>query len=201
MGWGWAARGSPRSPVRSRLPHSTAFPAARCTRSCMESEKKRVMSICSVCRAGEGARPPRPEGSSSKNPPKNSSKRLPPPRGDRPKEERPPLGSAACTSQRFSVLGLCPGTILLTVTTAGLTPHTSHTVAAISLLLPGRSHRPQVRGFLRRTTQHRPVQLCSQRPPDACSRALRSVTVSSASLLSFRGAEPPGPPGRLTQPG
>src|SRR5215211_2637502 len=107
------------------------------------------MSICSACRAGEGTRPLArgTEGSSSKNPPKNSSKRLPPPRGDRPKEERPPLASAACTSQRFSVLGLCPGTILLTVTTAGLTPHTSHIVAAISLLLPGRSHRPQVRGF------------------------------------------------------
>ena len=35
-----------------------------------------------------------------------------------------------------------PGTILLTVTTAGLTPHTSHITVAISLLLPGRGPRP-----------------------------------------------------------
>src|SRR5215207_1381068 len=116
--------------VRSRLPHSTACWAARCKSSLVASEKNWVMSTCSACRRGT-ALPLRvsPGGSSSKNLPKKSSKRLPPPppREDPPKGERPPaLASAAWTSQRFSVLGGSPGTMRLTVTTAGLIPQTSH---------------------------------------------------------------------------
>src|SRR5215207_7735927 len=91
------------------------------------------MSTCSACL--RGTTPP-PRGSSSKNLSKKSSKRLPPPRGDLPpKVERPTPASAAWISQRCSTLWPSPGTTRLTVTTAGLMPHTSHILVAIFFCL------------------------------------------------------------------
>ena len=127
---------------RSRLPHSAACCAARCNSSLVESLKNWVMSTCSAPRRPDlAASPPPmgirrgPSGVSPKDLSKKSSNRLPPP----PKGERllpPPLTSAACSSQRCSVLGPSPDPMRLTVTTAGLLPHTSQSLVANSLCLP-----------------------------------------------------------------
>src|SRR5215213_4730228 len=105
------------------------------------------MSTCSACRSGTTLlrpallcpallRPAPPDDPSSKNLPKKSSKRLPPPRGEPPRRERPPRASAACTSHRCSILGGSPGTMRLMATLAGLTPHTSHILVAMFDSLP-----------------------------------------------------------------
>src|SRR5918995_7233195 len=100
------------------------------------------MSTCSALRSGATLlrpavlRPAPPDAPSSKNLPKKSSKRLPPPRGEPPRRERPPLASAACTSHRCSILGGSPGTMRLMATVAGLTPHTSHILVTIFDSLP-----------------------------------------------------------------
>src|SRR5215212_5921108 len=100
------------------------------------------MSTCSAFRSGTTLlrpallRPAPPEAPSSKNLPKKSSKRLPPPRGDPLGRERPPLASAACTSHKCSILGASPSTMRLIATVAGLTPHTSHILVATFDLLP-----------------------------------------------------------------
>src|SRR5215207_2691450 len=95
------------------------------------------MSTCSAFRSGTTLlRPAPPDAPSSKNLPKKSSKRLPPPRREPPRRERSPLASAACTPHRYSILGGSPGTMRLMATVAGLTPHTSHILVAIFDSLP-----------------------------------------------------------------
>ena len=84
------------------------------------------MSTCSACLRGAAVPPRASRGSSSKNLPKKSSKRLPPPSGDPPKSERSALASYAWISHRCKICGGSPGTIRLIVTTAGLIPQTSH---------------------------------------------------------------------------
>src|SRR5215204_6760857 len=166
--------------VKSRLPHSSACWAARCKRLVVESEKNWVMSTCSAC-LGLAIPPPRalPSGSSSKNLPKKSSKRLPPPSGDLPpKDERPAPASAAWISQRCSTLWPSPGTTRLTVTTAGLIPHMSHILVAIfsCLLLPPTSRGLWVAHFVARFGRGRTT--CS-------TRWYRKVSPCTFSILSF----------------
>ena len=127
---------------RSVLPHCAACRAARCNSSSVESEKSCVMSTCSALRSGISLLRPTllcpapPDAPSSKNLLKKSSKRLPAPRGDPPRRERPPRASAACTSHKRSILGGSPGTMRLMATVAGLTPHTSHILVAMFDSLP-----------------------------------------------------------------
>ena len=95
------------------------------------------MSTCSAFRSGTTLlRLAPPDAPSSKNLPKKSSKRLPPPRGEPPSRETPALCLRACTSHRCSILSGSPGTMRLMATLAGLTPHTSHILVAIFDSLP-----------------------------------------------------------------
>ena len=130
------------SGFRSALPHCAACRAARCSSSSVASENSCVMSTCSALCSGTTLlrpallRPASPDAPSSKNLLKKSSKRLPPPRGDPPGRERPPLTSAACTLHKCSILGGSPGVMRLMAKVAGLTPHTSHILVAIFDSLP-----------------------------------------------------------------
>src|SRR5919199_226560 len=191
------------SAFKSKLPHSAACWAARCNSSLVESLKNCVMSTCSAPRrsgiaprAGVSKRPP---GDSSKNLSKKSSNRLPPP----PKGELrlSPLAWAACTSQRCSVLGGSPGTTRLTVTTAGLTPHTSQSLAAnplASYLQAQNKIRGPGDAF--RWPPGPPLTLDSGLPSRA-TRALRPSVAGALGPGTFtgtHGTDPWSAPGALT---
>src|SRR5918999_386250 len=128
----WSAAQSRWSESRSRLPHSSAFCAARWSRLRVASLKYSVTSVCSILRRGEVAAPAlppagRPPPKPSKKSEKNSSNRLRPPRGD-----VRPCTSARCSSHRFRVTTR-PFSRIRTVATAGRTPSMSHSWVAISL--------------------------------------------------------------------